>query len=137
MPPYRMGLFYKGQTVILTSAQVPGTVVMKHLMAFQKDHRVARVSTRERLANDYIAGTCLAGRHLAEAIGGHVLDIKVLAAQPPAIASLKVRQINAAQVIGIPEQRVTVHGAMLEPTAQQMRNRPELSQRAAAGQPPR
>lgn len=101
MPPDGMGLFHVSHAEGFTPAEVPGVVVVKHHVIVQQDHRMARVGSRERLADYHIAGYGLAGGNLTETVGRHVLQVEILSAQPPAFCPGKIRQVNATQVIRI------------------------------------
>lgn len=79
MSPDGMGLLYKSHAVGFAPAQMSCVIVVKHHVVFQKDHRMARVDTRERLAEDHITGYGLARGNLVETVGRHVIQVEVLA----------------------------------------------------------
>jgi len=74
-----MGLFHVSHAEGFTPAEVPCVVVVKHHVIVQQDHRMARVGSREGLANNHIARYGLACRNLTETVGRHVLQIEILA----------------------------------------------------------
>ena len=107
--------------------------VMQDGVFTQPDHRVTRVALRKSAPDDYVAGLDGLKADFTEAIGRHVFQVKVFAADPPAVASLEVRQIDAAEMIGVSKKRVAVRHAVLEASAQQVRHRTEFAKAAVAG----
>ncbi len=137
MSPYGMHLLNICRTHWLSPAQMSGVVVVKYYVFFEENHCVARVSAGEWLPDDDVTWLRFASRYLAEAIDRHVAQIEIITAQPPSVSALKIRQINAAQVIHVPEKGVAVHDAMFEPAAQQEWHWSEFQYPAIARQPPR
>ena len=137
MPPDGMGLLYEGLPVWFTSAKVPGAVVMKHHVAAQQNHRVARVGTSKRLADNYVTWLCVASSDRMKVIGRQVFQVKSFTTQPPASGTDEIRQVNPAKVISVAKKRVAVHHAMFEFSAKQMWYRAKLADTAVTGQPPR
>ena len=137
MSPYRMHLLNVCRAHWLSPAKVSGMVVMKYHVFFEEDHCVARVSAGEWLPDDDVTWLRFARRYLAEAIERHVVQIEIFTAQPPSVSALKIRQINAAQVIRIHEKGVAVHDAMFEPAAQKEWDGPEFKEPSTTRQPPR
>ena len=115
------------RTHSLSPAQVSSVVVVKHHVVIEKNHCVARIGTGERLPDDHITWLRFARRYLVETIERHVVQIKVLPSQPPAIRPFEVREVNATQMVSIPEKRVAVGNPMFKATAKQMRYRAKLS----------
>lgn len=137
MSPYGMRLLNVCRAHGLSPAQMPGMVVMKHHVVIKENHCVARISAGEWFSDDDVSWLRLPRRYLAEAIERHVFQIEIFATQPPSVSALKIRQVNAAQVICVPEKGVAVHDAMFEPSPQQEWNWPEFQNSAIARQPPR
>lgn len=136
MSPDGMSLLNERWPVRLPAAEVTSAVMMENHIFVQEDHGVAWVSTRERLANDYVAGLSFRQFHPMEIIGLHIFEIQVLFPQPPPLRPLKIRQVDAAEMIRITKKGVAIHHPMLEPAAKQMRYCPELEQPAIRCQPP-
>lgn len=137
MSPYGMHLLNVCRAHWFSPAKVSGVVVVKHHVFFEEDHCVARVSAGEWLPDDDVTRLCLYRRYLTEAIERHVVQIEIFTAQPPSVSALKIRQVNAAQVIRVPEKGVAVHDTMFEPAPQQEWDGPEFQNSATARQPPR
>jgi hypothetical protein len=77
--------------------------VVKNHIVIEQNHCVARVSSGEWLPDYYVTWQRFSRRYLIEAIARHVVQIKVLPSQPPAIRPFEVREVNATQVIRITE----------------------------------
>lgn len=137
MSPYGMHLLNVCRAHWFSPAQVSGVVVMKYHVVFEENHCVARVSAGEWLPDDDVTRLRFARRYLAETIERHVVQIEIFTAQPPSVSALKIRQVNAAQVVCVPEKGVAVHDAMFETAPQQEWNGPEFQNSAIARQPPR
>ena len=103
MSPYGMHLLNVCRAHSLTPAQVSSVVVVKHHVVIEENHCVAGVSAGEWLPDDHITWLRFARRYLVETIERHVVQIKVLPSQPPAIRPFEVREVNATQVIRITE----------------------------------
>ncbi|BHD63732.1 hypothetical protein SALSENF001_13940 [Salmonella enterica subsp. enterica serovar Senftenberg] len=97
---------------------------------------MARVSAGEWLSDNDVTWLRLSRRYLAESIERHVAQIEVFTAQPPSVSALKIRQVNAAQVVCVPEKGVAVHDAMFEPAPPQEWNGPVFPQLPARCKPP-
>ncbi|KTZ81989.1 hypothetical protein DE11_19580 [Salmonella enterica subsp. enterica serovar Hadar] len=97
---------------------------------------MAWVGAREWLPDNDVARLCLSRRYLAESIERHVAQIEVFTAQPPSVSALKIRQVNAAKMICVPEKRVAIHNAVVEPAPQQEWHRPVFPQFPARCKPP-
>lgn len=137
MSPYGMHLLNKCRAHGFSPAQVSGVVMVKHHAVIKENHRVAGVNAGKWLPDDDIARSRFLWRHLIKTIARHVLQIQVLTAQPPPVSAFKVRQVNTAQVIRIPEKGVAVHDAMFELSPQKMRDWPESEYPVTASQQPR
>ena len=136
MPPDGMSLLNESRSVGLSATKVTSAVMMKNHIVMQEDHGVAWVSTRERLANDYVAGPSFRQFNPMEIIGFHIFEIQVLFPKPPPLRPLKIRQIDAAQMVRITKKGVAIHHSMFKPAAKQVRHHPELTQSAIRCQPP-
>ncbi len=66
----------------------------------------------------------------------HIVQVKVLTVAPPVILTLKIRHINSRQMVGIPEQRVTVRHPVLKAPSCQMWHTAEFMNVTPADQPP-
>ncbi len=76
-------------------------------------HRCAKAAQQD------IARLCRGQGHPVKAGDRHIVQVKVLTVTPPVILTLKIRHINSRQMVGIPEQRVTVrHPVLKEPSCQ-------------------
>lgn len=80
MPPDGMGLFHVSHAEGFTPAEVPGVVVVKHHALVQQDHRMARVGSREGLADNHIARYGLARGDLLKAISRKVVQVEIFPA---------------------------------------------------------
>ncbi len=66
----------------------------------------------------------------------HIVQVQVLTVAPPVILTLKIRHINSRQMVGIPEQRVTVRHPVLKAPSCQMWHTAEFMNFPPADQPP-
>ena len=137
MPPEGVSLLCESRTIIFAAAKMTSAVVMNNLAVIQQYHGVAWVRTREWLANNHIARPGVTDRNSMKSVQFDVFQVKVFAAQPPTISPVKIRQVYAAQVIGVAEERVTINHSMLKATTKKMRNRAVLNQSSITSQPPR
>lgn len=94
-------------------------------------HRCAKAAQQD------IARLCRGQGHPVKAGDRHIVQVKVLTVAPPVILTLKTRHINSRQMVGIPEQRVTVRHPVLKAPPGEMRHTAELMNRPPANQPPR
>lgn len=72
MSPDGMSLLNERWPVRLPAAEVTSTVMMENHIFVQEDHGVAWVSTREGLANNYVAGLSFRQFYPIEIIGLHI-----------------------------------------------------------------
>ncbi len=77
-------------------------------------HRCAKAAQQD------IARLCRGQGHPVKAGDRHIVQVKVLTVTPPVILTLKIRHINSRQMVGIPEQRVTVRHPVLKAPSCQM-----------------
>ncbi len=77
-------------------------------------HRCAKAAQQD------IARLCRGQGHPVKACDRHIVQVKVLTVAPPVILTLKIRHINSRQMVGIPEQRVTVRHPVLKAPSCQM-----------------
>lgn len=77
--------------------------MVKYHVAIEQNHCVARVGAGEWLPDYYVTWQRFSRRYLIEAIARHVVQIKVLPPQPPAIRPFEVWEVDATQVIRITE----------------------------------
>lgn len=120
----------------LAAAEPAVNFVVENDVVTQPDHCVAWVAFRECAPDDYIAWLNGVEANLMKPVGRDVFQIDIFTAHPPTVGSREVRKVNAAEVIGIAEQRVTVHFTVHEPATKQMRHRAKLTQPPATRQPP-
>ncbi len=93
-------------------------------------HRCAKAAQQD------IARLCRGQGHPVKACDRHIVQVKVLTVAPPVILTLKIRHINSRQMVGIPEQRVTVRHPVLKAPSCQMWHTAEFMNVPPADQPP-
>ncbi|GEG02627.1 hypothetical protein ECEH1995_04427 [Escherichia coli O145:H28] len=93
-------------------------------------HRCAKAAQQD------IARLCRGQGHPVKACDRHIVQVKVLTVAPPVILTLKIRHINSRQMVGIPEQRVTVRHPVLKAPSCQMWHTAEFMNFPPADQPP-
>ncbi len=93
-------------------------------------HRCAEAEQQD------IARLCRGQGHPVKAGDRHIVQVKVLTVAPPVILTLKIRHINSRQMVGIPEQRVTVRHPVFKTTPGQVRHTAEFMNVPPADQPP-
>ena len=89
-----------------------------------------------KAAQQDIACLCRGQGHPVKTSGLHIVQIQVLAIAPPLILAVKIRHINSRQMVGIPEQRVTVRHPVLKAPSCQMWHTAEFVNVTPADQPP-
>ncbi len=93
-------------------------------------HRCAEAAQQD------IARLCRGQGHPVKARCLHIVQVKVLTVAPPVILTVKIRHINACQMVCIPEQRVTVRHPVRKAPSGQVRNAAEFVNVTPADQPP-
>ncbi len=97
---------------------------------------MARVGAGEWLSDNDVAWLCILHGYLIEAIDLHIGEIEIFSPQPPSVSPPEVRQVDAAKMICVPEKRVAIHNAVVEPAPQQEWHRPVFPQFPARCKPP-
>ena len=97
---------------------------------------MARVGAGEWLSDNDVAWLCILHGYLIEAIDLHIGEIEIFSPQPPSVSPPEVRQVDAAKMICVPEKRVAIHNAVVEPAPQQEWHRPVFPQLPARCKPP-
>gem|GEM_PF-5882743 len=136
MPPYRVRQAYISLPIGFAAAESPGQFVMEHGVISKPEHCVAGGCLREGAPYNYVTRQNIGRSNLVKSIGSHIFQVEVFSPNPPSVSALEVWQVDAAQMVGVPEKRVAIHHAMFKPASQQMRYRPELSKSAITCQPP-
>ena len=98
---------------------------------------MAWVGAGEWLPDNDVAWLCILHGYLIEAIDLHIGEIEIFSPQPPSVSPPEVRQVDAAKMICVPEKRVAIHNAVVEPAPQQEWDGPELQNSSSARKPPR
>lgn len=124
MPPDGVDQGYVNLAKRFAAAKPAVHFVMQDDVVTKPDHGVAWVALGKGAADNHIAWLNSLEANLLKSVRCHVLQVEVFTSHPPPVGSLEVGQINAAQMVCVPKQRVAVHQAMLEPATQQMRHRP-------------
>ena len=136
MSPYGMHLLNVCRALWFSPTKVSGMVVMKYHVAIEQNHCVARVGAGEWLSDNDVAWLCILHGYLIEAIDLHIGEIEIFSPQPPSVSPPEVRQVDAAKMICVPEKRVAIHNAVVEPAPQQEWHRPVFPQLPARCKPP-
>ncbi|CTW75339.1 Uncharacterised protein [Escherichia coli] len=89
-----------------------------------------------KAAQQNIARLCRGQGHPVKAGDRHIVQVKVLTVAPPVIPAMKIRHINSRQMVGIPEQRVTVRHPVRKAPSGQVRHTAEPVNFTPADQPP-
>lgn len=90
-----------------------------------------------KTANQHIARLRPVRAHLVKSVRFKVIQVEIFILIPPVFLAMKIRQINAGQMVGIAEKCVAVVHAMLKLTASKVRHAAEFMNFIVADQPPR
>ncbi|STM33259.1 Uncharacterised protein [Escherichia coli] len=93
-------------------------------------HRCAEAAQQD------IARLCRGQGHPVKARCLHIVQVKVLTVAPPVILTVKIRHINACQMVCIPEQGVTVRHPVRKTSPGQVWHTAEFVNVTPADQPP-